>query len=186
VGFLCLTSCGKIHCPGFPEHLLGYLPYKIGDTLTFVNQHDDTVSFRVRRTEVETEHTVKSCGECACGYPYFSFVTEGCKDSFKGGIDIVNKQTKSILWIQIQNCYFDNGDGLFQNNDGYRTKGSDFRTETDKNSFDKNNNAIFGTYVIFEDDNYQINKLIIIKGIGIVEFYDQKYNFQWKNIEYQK
>ena len=168
-----LTSCGKINCPAFPEHLVDYLPYKTGDTLSFVNQNNDTISFRVNLVHKDREYTAEKCGKCGgCDNPFYRIATS----TFAIYVVIAKK---SYIRIEISGFYWD---GVAKS-----SKSSILYTydETGKDPFDYKNSALFGESVILdilEDNNQPISRATIVKGKGITEFYDRKNNFQWKSI----
>ena len=168
LGILFLSSCGRTHCPGFPEYLFTYLPYKKGDTLSFVNQHNDTVSFRVNGIGWQGEHSISKCGKCECKSPEFVMNADYlyCIISPK---DIVFGLHKSYL-----------GDEVSDNEVYYSQLISYFGYIEDWQN--PNNGPIFGETVTLENEFSKISKVLIVWEKGITEFYDQKYDFQWKNI----
>jgi len=173
-----LDSCNeKKDCSGFPEHLADYYPYKAGETLSFVNQHDDTVSFRVGGVDMTMNHSIEKCGKCACEPPAFYFgATESNQESgFEGTISLWGYPANPCITFKISNNYW--------NPDFEYSSILIFVKETEKDPLDTKNNALFGETVIIEDENQQVSKVTIIKGKGVTEFYDQKHDFHWKNIK---
>ena len=158
----------KKYCPGFPDNLLNYFPYQIGDTLWFLNQHHDTVSYRIDKYWASEQHYERKCGKCDCS-PALHFDTDRRHGTMIGDL------TSRKLYLQIS-CNFSYVPGEF-------TSG-EYEIIADNNIPDLS--AIFGDTVKFENNNQQISKLVIIKGKGITEFYDQKNNFQWKSINKTK
>jgi hypothetical protein len=167
------SSC-KEHCPGFPEHLVDYFPYKKGETLSFVNQHDDIVCFRVSNVNVNEERSKSSCGKCSCGtyrtyYEIIPVTEQQCMQGIQITVSVGG--TKPYIFLNLFNCY------------PLKTSTFIFEEETGKNPFDPKNSALFGDSIVIVDENQLISKVIIVKGKGITVFYDQVQDCQWENIE---
>lgn len=180
--WLYLTSCGRTECPGFPEHLVDYFPYKNGDTLSFVNQHNDTISFQVSGVSITNNNSIPKCGKCACDPPVFSFRAPKLKQGtgLEGLISLYGYPSIPCVKLEISSDYW--------NPDLTTTclySSLIFLERTGKDPFDSKNSALFGETVILdilECDDQQISKVTVIKGKGITSFYDQIYKFQWKSI----
>ena len=203
LGCLFIASCGK-KCPGFPTHLVDYFPYREGDVFSFVNQHNDTLSFWVRESWVSKEHTLSyfnKCGNC-CGSPNTSFVAlrliskslaaelgiahdkevGGLVISsavLSGGMQVIYDDSgQTTIRVEILDSYWDfdytNALGLLE---------FSFYDESGKDPFDKKNDALFGETVIIEDELKQISSITIVKSKGITGFYDKKHDFKWKSIK---
>ena len=177
ISCLLLTSCGKTHCPAFPEHLVDYFPYNKGDSLSFVNQHNDTLSFCVERGGATKKWSFGSNCKCECDTPSaFLFAIQITKPkwtSIETKISVGGYE-KPYISFTLGNGYLD-----------MTTKGYNRLTlfeDTGKDPFDPKNSALFGETVIIEDNDLQISRVVIVKGKGITEFYDQKYDFHWKSI----
>ena len=171
---LCATSC-KEHCPGFPEHLKDYYPYKTGDSLLFVNQYNDTLLFIMHNTYMVEERHTQKCGGCHCENPSFYFYGS---TGMQGIISAGDKNFKPSISFMLPNGYLDKKNLETSYLITYDTNLKD--------PYDPKNNFLFGETVILEDKNKQISRVTIVKGNGITEFYDQKYDFFWKNIENNK
>ena len=203
VSCLFLTSCKKTHCPGFPEHLLDYFPYQNGEIFSFENQHNDTLSFWVREIMVSKKRILSynRCGKCGggnCDNPWFSFIAHCLisksrademgisfievingklitNETLNGAIGVAyDNREKSYITISIPDAYCDFDYTYFRGGSSYVLE------ESGKDFFDPKNSTIFGDTVIFENSENQISHVVIVKGKGITEFYDQKYDFQWK------
>jgi hypothetical protein len=180
---LSLSNCaGSTYCPAFPEHLVDYFPYKIGDTLFFVNQNRDTLLFLVSDVYKSEETTVTKCGKCRCSLPVYSVEAYDTVRLKRIGMNI-NTGYPCIEFLYLQRSGYD--DWYF---DQITALGSCLRfyDKSNKDPFDIKNSALFGEIVILEpeyDKDQQISKVIISKSKGVTEFIDQKYNIQWKNIK---
>ena len=174
IGWLCLLSCGKTYCPAFPEHLVDYFPYNKGDTLLFVNQNNDSILFIVDTVEKTENYSFGwGCG-CECE-KYFMFAARvNNRASINGNIHLIER---SKICINLNDGYFDGATS---------TSSFLYFEKTEKETFDPKNSALFGEIVILEDENKQISWVTIVKGNGITEFYDKKYDFHWKNINKNK
>ena len=166
IGFCFFTSCWK-HCLGFPKHLIDYFPYKKDDTLSFVNQHNDTLLFLMSSFSVSKEHRGSTCGKCACDPPALIF----------DAIDVDKKWAKRIrgeiyIWSDKSTIMSD-----------FWGSKLTYYEKTDKNPFDSKNSAFFGETVIIENNYGQISRVTIVKGKGITNFYDQESDFQWESIK---
>jgi len=170
---LFLASCGRTYCPAFPEHLIDYLPYKTGDTLSFVNQYNDTLSFYVDGTGMLKEYSEPKCGKCKCGPPYFSVSLEG------GWLEFVIGYASSIfINISLDECYFTNQVTCYLTTGNLETY-----FEYIKDWQNPKNGPLFGDTITVESSHSPITQAVIVWKKGITEFYDQKYNFQWKSIK---
>jgi len=177
VCYLYLTSCGKTHCPAFPEHLVDYFPYNKGDSLLFTNQHNDSVLFIISTIGKTQAHSFEKRCDCACDPPIFSFGASKLKQELgiEGTISLSGYPTKPHIIFTISNNYWDSDFVPF---DSKLT----FIEESGKDPFNPQNGALFGDTVIIEDNSQLVSRVTVIKGKGITEFYDQKYDLQWKII----
>ena len=170
-------SCGKTHCPAFPEHLTGYMPYKQGDTLLFINQHDDSLSLFAGVIEKTEEWSYGFNCKCDCGAPYafFSSTDLQSKFSLRWTISAGDKYKKPFICFELDNCYW----GLETLESSYLY----FYEESGKDPFNPKNSALFGETVILENDKQQISRVTAENGIGITGFYDQIQNLNWESIK---
>ena len=169
VGSMLFTSC-ETHCPGFPEHLTDYFPYQMRDTLTFVNQHNDTLSFCIGSIYKSEEWSYGLFCKCDCGDAMYLFTASDKQLAFSlhGRISAGTAYYKPYLNFELGNNYW----GLAS----LETSNLYFYDEFGKNS-------LFGETIVIEDKSQQISKVTIFKGKGITNFYDQKHNFQWISIK---
>ena len=178
IGCLCLLSCGKTHCPAFPEHLLDYSPYSIGDTLIFVNQHNDSLIFCVHEFFITQKSSFGlGCG-CDCENPSAELQahTLPIGSSLKWHISAGDNHSKPFIRFILTVYPWD--DGTFD-----KWNFLVYFNETGKNPFDSQNSSLFGDTVIIKDDTQLINRVTAVKGEGIIGFSDQVNHFQWKSIK---
>jgi hypothetical protein len=179
LGAASLTSCDivggifskDVNCPGFPEHLVDYYPYKQGDTLKFANQNNDTISFTVSSVAKSQEETIEAALGCG-GANFYVYTTKW--DSFYIFMSIV------LTLKPVINCDF-----IYDNPFGQTIYPYDyFWVATTKDPFDKKNAALFGNTIdLNKPDATRINHVVVNKGHGIVEFFDKKFNCAWKRIK---
>jgi len=60
-----LVGCGKVHCPAFPEELVGYLPYETGGIIRFTNG-TDTTAFPITEFEITKAYSFSKQCDCTC------------------------------------------------------------------------------------------------------------------------
>jgi hypothetical protein len=171
VTMLLSTSCKQEECPAFPEHLVDYYPYKVGDMLRFVNQNNDTISDYVK-TVIITENHQKPNGwkdNHACNGPYLYFSTSN--GLFVGDI-WVNSFEPHYIDIEINSS----------NSINYLRAQAD----ANKDPFNPKDSLLFGKTVIlkpFPHNHKNIDYVKIIKGKGVVEFFDNVDSLLWKKID---
>ena len=171
-----LVSCKDIECTGFPKHLLDYFPYQIDDTLSFVNQHNDTLSFLLNDKFITEDWSYEYWSDCTCDGPFSHFgaiqITEPkYTTSLRIVISVGSKYTKPYITFE------------FDDDTTLKSSYLYFYDDTGKDAFDPKNSLLFGETVIIENMEMQISQVIIIWGKGITEFFDQKHNFQWISIK---
>ncbi len=158
-------SCAREDCRGFPKHLADYCPYRLGDTLSFVNQHNDTISFETTTSKMVEDHSIDGdwCTKCACESPILYYYA--LKTNLQTAIEIIiEASTKSYISFQLSDSY------LYS------------YAEAGKDPFDPKNAALFGERVVLENPQARVSRALIIRGRGITEFYDQQNDFLWKSI----
>jgi len=205
---ICLlpSSCtGKI-CPGFPDHLVDYLPYRTKNIFSFENQDNDTITFWVREvvkyTEYRTNPGTKTGNTCksflTLKFIAHRLISESLAEELGYGplSDKVGKLVVSSIIltgeiviytdnreppkinIQLDDHYLD-----FTTINPFGPSEFYFYAEKDKDPFDSQNRALFGDSVILENPEIQNSRVVIVKGEGITDFYDQKHDFHWKKIK---
>jgi len=195
IGYLLLNSCGRIHCPGFPEYLADYYPYKKNDIFSFVNQNNDTLYFWVRETS-----KFKDTRQYICDSPESSFIAHRLISKSlaielgyiamdeAGGLIISSVILSGVIRLFSDNneksyIGFGTTDNYWDFKDQVGSSSLLFFDQTGKDPFDPQNIALFGDSVIFENPDIQISRALIVKGEGITDFYDQKHDFHWKKIK---
>jgi hypothetical protein len=164
------TACSStVDCPGFPENLVDYFPYQVGDTLRFVNENSDTLAFGVSEAWYVKPKTTKDEGglfadcDCAMCAPLQSNFKSFHNDygRIEGGLYFIGG---GLVRIQV---VFD-GNRLYDDDDVF-TKDAE--------------NAAFGDTVVWnKTDARRVNYVVVVKGLGITEFYDVITNDLWKSI----
>ena len=160
---LLAISC-KEDCPAFPKHLIDYYPYKTGDILKFENSNNDTIEYIVRGISITEKHSIDGgCSKCACEGPLLYFLAEDMNyDSINGEI------IGGIINLNIHYNYLV----------AYANKNKDF--------FNPKDSLLFGKTVILEPlphNQGNISYAKVIKGEGIVEFFDTDNNWLWKKTD---
>jgi hypothetical protein len=162
-----LTSCdvlsdifSPVDCPGFPDYLVDYFPYKGRDNLRFVNQNGDTTAFKVHEVWQVKPHAESHY--LNCNSPVAEFILLG-RYRIDGGIDTESK----CIYISVN-----------------WTHGARVCAGQDKDAFNPKDSLLFGKTVVLEsqDTKSLVNRIVIIKGKGIVEFYDGEEDYLWKKI----
>ena len=165
------TAC-KTHCPGFPKELLVYFPYRYNDTLNFINQSNDTMTFYVSQLFLDEEYSFGPRCKCACGIEtYFEWVAEG-----------YDKDTNYIVpRYYIDGTISANNANAFEEISVRMTfkgsKGSEFVYTPGSLStiFDLN-------LITLKDRGCDTCYLIVEKNVGITEFHDVLTNNTWNKI----
>ncbi|MDR3287118.1 MAG: hypothetical protein LBT27_06720, partial [Prevotellaceae bacterium] len=159
-GSLLFTSCTK-YCKGFPEQYVDYYPYQEGYVMKFANQNNDTIFLPVSSVFKLEEETLCTgiFNKCDCNTPYFSFGTENIwandiSYDIRGGM---YEDTPASIFF-----WFYRGGGMIV-----------FTLENNKaeDLFSTN------TLILKDDKN---NQAIVVKGEGIIEFYDSENDELWK------
>jgi len=180
-----ITGCTRETCPGFPEHLVDYFPYQNGNTLKFVNQENDTLFFSIRDFWWDKKQTYRSCDKCKCsGQTSLQFLAVSREyhnnDSISmiSGSMVVSTQTQEVsIFCEIMSW---GEDYIWNFNTGYDQFS---KIVADKDAFNPNDAVLFGDTVILTNENtIRINRVVIVKGEGITEFFDTKRNCLWAKI----
>jgi hypothetical protein len=171
-GSLLFTSCTK-YCKGFPEQYVDYYPYQEGYVMKFANQNSDTISLQIK-SAFKTENYTLCNGlfdKCDCNTPSFSFGTEtisanNISYSIMGSMNIEESSIPARInfWFSRWNSVSD--------------------IETYITLVLENNKAeiLFSTNTLILKDDKN-NQAIVVKGEGIIEFYDSENDELWKKID---
>lgn len=169
---LSLSGCKETHCPAFPTNLVEYFPYSNGDELKFMNTNNDTVTLKINKYWTSDSYSFDWNCKCSCEADAGFDADDSDKYSIKieGRIHFYNESNSSIL-----SCNF------------YDAQLSNDNFEIEKiieNPYSDKFMESFGDTVVMEkNDYYRFGSVKIIKGKGIVEFWDNKQNCNWMIIE---
>ncbi|MDR3236145.1 MAG: hypothetical protein LBT48_05385 [Prevotellaceae bacterium] len=150
-----LFAACRDNCPAFPDHLVDYYPYQLGDTLKFTNQKNDTVmDFVIIEWRKDKDHTIPWGTDCACGSEY-TFRT-----SLYDGIGIrvtISALTESTTYLFV---HFNIGESHF----------------SIRNADGKLDSLPFGNPIVFEDTT---RRIVVVYGQGITEIQDKTTDYLW-------
>ena len=151
-----MFACGR-HCNGFPIELTNYLPYKHGQIINFVNEHNDTLSVQVADNWKTKPYEIKLGCKCECVANY----------GFNLSV-ILN-----VDYCQSIRCSIE----LLENNYPHL-----FLT-----FFPISSNIIIGITeetdtisVLNQDASVAISNIEIVRGKGITSFTDKNLNCTWQ------
>ena len=165
-----LVNCKKTHCPGFPGQLIDYIPYVEGDIIRFRNEANDTLSIKVKENWVTNEYSFSWNCKCSCGAGA-SFSTElDTLSSIKIVGSISCSKHSAYLNLDIYDYVktIDEFSRFIENADPYLEE----------------NNNIFGDTIFNHYEQFnRFNDLTIVKGEGIIQFWDEKLNCLWSKID---
>jgi hypothetical protein len=165
-----LVSCKETYCPAFPTHLIDYYPYSKGDVLLFKNSNNDTLTLIVINDWASDNYSFDWNCKCSCGAEA-GFDTDMSSDfslRISGNINIAENN------IEFISNFYDS----ITNNDifSYYQEGI--------NPFSKEQiSTLSDTILIEKQPFHRIGKVKIVKGKGIVEFWDNEQNCNWIKIE---
>ena len=161
---ICLAGCKETHCPSFPPGLVDYFPYTKGEELKFKNQSNDTLMLIINDRYATDSYNL-DC-KCPCGAD-FRFETD-VSSSFS--LKIIGDISISERHILIT-CDFDHNDVFFYSKEGI-------------NPFNVEQQLTLPDTIILENHVFnRIGYIKIIRGEGIVEFWDKEQNGYWVKIE---
>lgn len=166
---LLLTGCGKEHCPGFPDEYADYLPYSPGQRIEFKN-NNDTLAFSVYNVYQIKPTEISKCGMCMCDPPMLSFVALRInEDLFFYRIDLDLLLIKpNFLTCDVSLRY--DQEQVQPYNDDWATEIPLSTTMPDT------------LFIINNTTPARISDLTIVKGKGIVFFYDIENQSEWELI----
>jgi len=160
-------GCEETHCPAFPVELMGYYPYSTGDLLWFMNHNGDILEFKVANSSFTDSYSYAWNCKCACGAD--------------GGFETEMENTYSLKIQSTINIY-ENGEATLHCTFNNAWQNSDFFEIPPQ--YSSSLNEIFDEVIIMEKEEYnRIGKVKIVKGKGIVEFWDKEQNCNWVKVE---
>ena len=163
------AGCSKTHCPAFPAHLVDYYPYHVGDVLKFTNPANDTIAVKIISVETSKENSFGFGCDCACGFSHY-FTAEGI-DTLKfligGGI---SGSDNSLLMSCRLSDFYNFYDVLY------------FRKESIYPHAPEVNKILGDTLILEKVDARGFDKAVIVKGEGVIEFFDIENNCIWKKV----
>lgn len=66
LSLLC-CGCGKTFCPGSPEELRDWFPYREGQMLSFADGRGDTITSKIKQFHVDENYSFQNCTKCDRG-----------------------------------------------------------------------------------------------------------------------
>ena len=168
---LILFGCGDEFCPGFPKEYEDYLPYEKGQILRFDNGKNDTIAYEIQYIDISKDQYVSRYGKYGCtATPYKSF------GSFAIGENKISAELNYVIYsvgkekldTQVAFIY------------GY-SKVSDI---LEKKLFEATTDFI--TIINEREIINRITKVKILKGKGIISFYDKELDCEWTLVESNK
>ena len=170
--FITFFSCKSTYCPSFPENLEYFFPYVKGDVINFIDQNNDTLQLIVNENLVSDSYSIKWNCKCSC-VANLGFTTDLETEhllGLEGAIIIHPEENKSELSIKIYNAQL--------NSDTFTI------IVENLNPYLVDTSNIFGDTIRIQKEDYnRIRSILIIKGKGIVEFFDKNQNCNWIKIE---
>lgn len=167
-----IYGCKDTHCPAFPTKLVEYFPYSNGEELKFMNTNNDTVTLKINNYRTSDSYSFDWNCKCVCEADA-GFDTDNSdiySIKIKGGIFFSNEDNTSILSCNFYDAQL--------SNDNFEI------VKTIENPYSDTPIESFGDTVLMKkDDYYRFNSVKIIKGKGIVEFWDNNQNCNWILIE---
>jgi|WetSurMetagenome_2_1015567.scaffolds.fasta_scaffold10350_3 hypothetical protein len=166
-----VTGCKNTSCPSFPEIFESYFPYSEGEVINFATPQNDTLHMTISENWATQSYSIKWNCKCSCEAS-MGFKTNTEADhllKIEGEILIYPDENKSVFKTEILNA---------------QVNSDIFSIDIEnKNPYLENNSNIFGDTIKIEKTNYnRISSIKIIKGKGLVEFYDKNQNCKWIKI----
>ena len=159
---LSLYGCRNEHCEGFPDELANYFPYSKEQTVVFVNENKDTLECEIEDIQKTMPYYENSC-KCACAPPNIRF---DLTSSY-----FLEKLTGSLLL---------NEDGTLSFEFQFYTSGEWQHLDYFQISIPQTTEEILS---IENQDAIRISDVQLIKGKGIISFYDRQLKCTWSLAE---
>ncbi len=174
-----INSC-KIECPCFDESLLTWMPYEVGDRLTYVNQQNDTLSFTVKSKILSEEYKERKRFEDECSSDAEFEINDDLSTS--GYRFVINKYIQNI-GIQYEfGLLIDDNVNNPNYSSGYGSSNIEccLDTITINDKFYNEVIIIERDTIIFSDE---IWKVIVANNYGIIRFYDRETDYVWTLVD---
>lgn len=163
------TGCKDTHCPAFPAQLIDYYPYRTGDVLKFSNDRNEVLTMEVNFDYTSGEESFAWNCACACEAEH-TFSTEFSEST---ELSVEGKIYTGDNSVTLR-CKFND----------WNTTDTYYLQKDNINPFASENSNLFGGTVTLEDAKAnRINNIVIVKGEGIIEFFDIKNNCTWKKVK---
>lgn len=174
-----INSC-KVECPCFDKSLLTWMPYEVGDRLTYVNQQNDTLSFTVKSKILSEEYKEKKRFEDECVSDAVFDINDDLSTS--GYRFVINKDMQNIGIHYEFGLLIDNN----VNNPIYSSGICSSNIECCLDTITIND-KFYNEVIIIERDtiNYsdEIWKVIVANNYGIIRFYDRETDYVWSLVD---
>lgn len=152
--FTLFTMCGEVHCPGFSDDLLAFLPYKGQEIIKFTNG-TYTTSFQIIEKNVDESYSFKKNCDCECEISAHiqTSLNNELNISIRYSIIVTSKDTiHEVLFRHGINDYL-----------RYPQKQVNYKDNYSSHSY---NNVI----LMQSNSNDKIKKVVIAVGYGIIRF----------------
>ncbi len=168
-----LTNACKYECPGFDKSLLSWMPQNEGDTLNYINENTDTLSFVVEKKNYSKSFKIERQNKKSC----YSYAI----------LDVFNTYTLTGFTIKFNESYSNNLSISFTINIDNKEKYGHFNFDNIKNLNNLSqeieiDNKSYKEAIIFESDtinnSISIYKAIAANNYGLVKFYE-KSGVEW-------
>ena len=163
---LLLIGCNNF-CPGLPAKYDAYLPYTAGQQIVFNNSNNDTLALIINDLILIKDHEISTCGMCECDPQFISVILRE-KDN-----PLLFKQMKIRIYLNNSTL----SSYITTNNLDNARSQDYFEKKTPVTSL---TDTIYLTNI---DTPAKIDNITIVKGKGVVSFYDITTNHTWKLIE---
>jgi hypothetical protein len=163
------ASCGEYQCPGYDINYKSKIPFRLGDSVVYVSNLNDTVVFDVDDFYAEGPTTLKK-----------SFARQGCSPKC-----YYQMTSRSNLQMAIKETDTWSLEVCFGENKPY-TQVVFHRPPRYENSHFEYEVFVNADYVITVNDlsgERRINSFIKAPFLGIIEFHDRQTGLTWTQIE---
>ena len=167
---LCLTSCIKAKCPGYDLNDFYTIPFRYGDTLTYISNQFDTIHLIVNDFYSRGAYEFTSYPDYDCDLDTYY------QTDIKNGISIKEHITYGI---SVQFC----NDVSYKTTSSNYTEKDNYKVEVSSITVD---NILVRKYFVTDlSFNRRIDRFTKIDTYGIIEFHDKTTGLTWKQINFQ-